>query len=85
MIGMISMIYSTGLVVDPYFLTMSKYFFALSLTRAPQMIGILDEADPAGEVYDPAGIDMAEECNNHKPVNSFTFTQQYSLIRVQLL
>jgi hypothetical protein len=39
---------------------MSRYFFALSLTRAPQMIGILDEADPAGEVYDPAGIDIVE-------------------------
>jgi hypothetical protein len=24
------------------------------------MIGILDEADPAGEVYDPAGIDIVE-------------------------
>jgi hypothetical protein len=40
---------------------MSKYFFALSLTRAPQMIGILDEADPASEVYDPAGIDIIDD------------------------
>jgi hypothetical protein len=82
---MINMIYSPGLVIEPLLLTMSKCFFALSLTRAPQMIGILDEADPAGEVYDPAGIDMAEECNDHKPANSDNFMQQYSSIRVQLL
>jgi hypothetical protein len=24
------------------------------------MIGILDEADPSGEVYDPAGIDIID-------------------------
>lgn len=49
------------LALGPLLLTVSKYFFALSLTRAPQMMGIFEEADPAGEVYDPAGIDIMDD------------------------
>jgi hypothetical protein len=40
---------------------MSRYFLALSLTRAPQMIGIFEEAEPLAGAYDPAGIDMIED------------------------
>jgi hypothetical protein len=49
------------LALGPFLLTISKYFFALSLTRAPQIMGILEDADPAGEVYDPAGIDIMDD------------------------
>jgi hypothetical protein len=53
--------YGEQLDLEPLLLTISKYFFALSLTRAPQIIGILDEAEPARAVYDPAGIDIIKQ------------------------
>jgi len=41
-------------------LTRSRYFLALSLTRAPQIMGIFEDADPLEGEYFPAGIDMTE-------------------------
>jgi hypothetical protein len=41
-------------------LTMSRYCFALSLTLAPQMMGIFEEADPFSGLYFPAGMDMID-------------------------
>jgi hypothetical protein len=46
-------------------LTRSRYFFALSLTLAPQMTGILEDADPTGGLYDPAGIDMMTDADKY--------------------
>jgi hypothetical protein len=46
-------------------LTRSRYFFALSLTLAPQMTGILEDADPTGGLYDPAGIDMMTDADRY--------------------
>jgi hypothetical protein len=42
-----------------------------------RMIGIRDEADPAGEVYDPTGIDMIEEvegCGEFNLINLCSIT-----------
>jgi hypothetical protein len=39
---------------------MSRYFLALSLTLAPQMMGMREEADPNAGVYFPEGTDMIE-------------------------
>lgn len=42
------------------------------------MIGIREEADPAGEVYDPAGIDMIEEDGRDGNINDVTTMKYYS-------